>query len=139
MEAPTLRFQRQHQELQSMAMALIDESKEPTRDARQLRIQLARFAGKLRIHAAMETKALYPSLLASEVPEVRSKTQQLFEELGPVYDSFNEFELRWEDAETIANNRREFRKDLIRIMFLLGSRMLKEDSELYPLADQAWG
>jgi len=135
METPTHRFRRQHGELQGLAQKLLRLAVTPGTEARELRRLLAQFAGKLRVHAAMETEALYPVLLGSPDPVTRSKAERLHAELGSLYGTFDEFEARWDDAAAIDAHRIRFRIDLVRMMAILARRMVRENRELYPLAD----
>ena len=139
METPTHRFRRQHGELQGLAQKLLLLAVTPGVEARELQRLLARFAGKLRVHAAMETEALYPTLLRSPDPKVRGKAEGLHAELGSLYGTFDEFEARWTDGAAIDAQRIRFRIDLVRVMAILARRMVKENRELYPLADEALG
>lgn len=109
----------------------------PFGSAEEVRRLLAQFSGTLRMHAAMEEEALYPELLASKDPEVRSIAQSLHADLDGLYGRWNEFMERWPDAETIAAKRFAFRVDLVRVLTTLGRRMKREDDELYPLVERA--
>lgn len=96
---------------------------------------LARFAGKLRVHAAMENEALYPELLRSRDPAVRAVAERLFRELGPVYDEFDRFEARWPSAHEIAAEPRTFILQTLELFEILRRRMSVENKTLYPLVD----
>lgn len=133
---PTDRFRRQHRELQTLAAELIKLSLRPRAPGRELQRATARFAGKLKIHAAMETEALYPLLLEHEDPEIRARATELHGELGPLYGELDEFEKRWSTAEAIEERRFRYRLELARILQVLGRRMIRENRLLYPMADQ---
>ncbi len=133
---PTDRFRRQHGELQKLAAELIALSIRPGVPGRDLQRATARFAGKLKIHAAMETEALYPLLLEHTNPVIRDRAQKLYDELGPLYDKFAEFEERWNTVDKIDARRFRYRIDLARILQTLGRRMLRENRMLYPMADE---
>ena len=133
---PTDRFRRQHGELQKLATELIALSLRPGTSGRDLQRATARFAGKLKIHAAMETEALYPLLLEHDDPTIRERAAQLHDELGPLYGEFEQFESRWSTAEAIDAKRFRYRIELARILQVLGRRMLRENRVLYPMADE---
>lgn len=128
-------FRRQHRELQQLAAGLVRAALRSDADGVRIRRKLSRFVGKLRVHAAMETEALYPSLLESSDAAVRRKAERLHEELGPLYGLVDDFMLRWDSAEEIEARRVRFRIELTRMIAKLGWRMMREDRELYPLAD----
>lgn len=104
-------------------------------DASRCRRLLARFAGKLRVHAAMENEALYPELLRAPDPVVRATAERLFAELGPVYDEFDRFESRWPSALVIAEQPRVFVLQTLELFDILRRRMTVENKTLYPLVD----
>lgn len=109
------------------------------REAGRCRRLLARFAGKLRVHAAMENEALYPELLRSQDPAVRAMAEKLFSELGPVYDEFDRFEARWPSAHDIAAEPRVFVLETLELFEILRKRMSVENKTLYPLVDASHG
>jgi hypothetical protein len=129
------RFQRQHAELMSLAAdirAMLDvETIE--RDPRAVRVMLAQFAGKLRVHERMESEALYPALLEDERPLVRETAERLKRDLGPIYATFNAFEARYATVESLGVNPTAFIADTLVLFETLFRRMQRENKELYPL------
>jgi hemerythrin-like domain-containing protein len=135
----TEQFRRQHQELQALAVEIgrtLDlEALE--RDASQCRRLVARFAGKLRVHAAMENEALYPELLRHPDPAVRAVAQRMAIELGPIYDVWDEYEARWPSALLVSQGPRQFVLETLDMFEILRRRMSTENKTLYPLVDAA--
>jgi len=119
-----------------MARNLTRLAMSPGMDPREVRRELSRFAGKLRVHATMENDALYPSLLASDDPEIRRRAGRLHAEVGTLYDAFDSFMDEWGDAGAIDRRRVRFRIELVRMLSVLGRRMVRENRELYPMADE---
>lgn len=105
------------------------------REASPCRRLVARFAGKLRVHAAMENEALYPELLRSPDPVIRATAERLFAELGPIYDGFDRFEARWPSAIAITEEPRLFILSTLELFDQLRKRMSIENKTLYPLVD----
>src|SRR5258707_186364 len=99
-------------------------------DASEVRRRLARFVGRLKLHAAMENDALYPRLLASTHPEIRDKARSMLGEVGGIYDEFFVFSRRWLQAGVIERDPSTFGAELFRVMKLLGRRMSRETKEL---------
>ncbi|MCB9597090.1 MAG: hemerythrin domain-containing protein [Sandaracinaceae bacterium] len=128
-------FRRQHRELQKLAHELSKAAMTTHYDAERILVSLRRFIGKLRVHAAMETEALYPTLLHHEDGSVRQRAESLHQELGPLYGLMEEFVARWSSAEEIDARRIRFRIELARVLGKLAWRMMKENRELYPMAD----
>ena len=131
----TQTFRRQHGELQRIAAELTKLALVPGTPAESIRATLGRFVGKLRVHARMETDALYPRLMTHEDAEIRRRSERLHAELGPLYGLVDEFVERWGTAEAIDQRRIRFRIDLARMLAKLGWRMRRENEELYPMAD----
>ena len=66
---------------------------------------------------------------------VRARAAVLHEELGPLYGLMEDFVARWSTAAEIDARRIRFRIELVRVLARLGWRMMKENRELYPMAD----
>lgn len=105
------------------------------RDATICRRLVARFAGKLRVHAAMENDALYPELLRHDDPAVRTLAARLVRELGPVYEGFDAYEARWTSAHAISIDPRGFMVSTLETFEMLRRRMATENKQLYPVVD----
>lgn len=130
-------FQRQHEELARLATEIVAhltiEGLE--RDHHEVRRLVARFAGKLRMHATMENEALYPRLRAHPDPEIRAAAERLWNEVGTIYSQFAEYSDRWLVGDAIARDPRTFVQDTHRLFATLGKRMQRENRELYPLVE----
>ena len=137
--ARTDSFRRQHAELASLAVDIRNKLsvEEIERDARGVRTALARFGGKLRVHARMENEALYPDLMTHRDAQVRMTASKLLDEVGTLYAMFDRLEQRWTGAEDIRGKPREFILDVLSCFEQLGRRMSIENKTLYPLADAA--
>jgi len=135
--ARTDSFRRQHAELASLAVEIRNKLsvEEIERDPRAIRTQLARFGGKLRVHARMENEALYPDLMTHADAQVRTTASKLLDEVGTLYALFDRLEQRWRGAEEIGAKPREFILDVLGCFEQLGRRMSVENKTLYPLAD----
>lgn len=102
------------------------------REPRVLRVMLAQFAGKLRVHERMES-ALYPPLLEHERPFVRETAERLKRDLGPLYATFDAFEARYATVESLTVDSKAFIADTLALFETLFRRMQRENKELYPL------
>lgn len=133
----TEKFRRQHAELAALAAELRGRLslEEVERDPRGVRTLLARFGGKLRVHARMENEALYPDLLAHADDAVRQEASALLADVGPLYATFDRLEQRWPGAEQVSADPRSFILDVLGCFEQLGRRMMLENKRLYPLAD----
>ena len=130
-------FQRQHHDLVLLSMEIVKDATPQSMavDAAEVRRRLARFVGRLKLHAAMENDALYPRLVVHERADIREKARLLQREVGGLYDELFAFSRKWLGAGVIEGNPTGFGAELARVMGLLGQRMSRESKELYPLVD----
>jgi len=137
--ARTETFRRQHAELATLAFDIKNRLsvEEIERDPRGIRTSLARFGGKLRVHARMENEALYPDLMTHRDERIRREASRLLDEVGTLYAMFDRLEQRWATAEALAGAPREFILDVLACFDQLGRRMSVENKTLYQLADAA--
>lgn len=137
----TARFARQHAEIVELSKSLLKslDTRSLQQDPTAARRALATFAGRLRVHAAMEQEALYPRLLASPSPAVAAKARELFDEIGPIYQAFFSFLGRWADAQTIQANPEDFCRETMMELQRLKLRLKRENEELYPMVDSLEG
>ena len=104
-------------------------------DPNPVRHLLARFKGKLEIHASMENEALYPRLLAHPDAGVRETANRLQGEVGDLYKNVGTYLERWPTSQKISSNAPDFARETFDVLRALGKRMKREDRELYPLVD----
>jgi hypothetical protein len=140
-DVDTSNFRRQHKELMKLAgelMALLEAERVRQR-VHDVLLSLARFNGKLRIHAAMENDALYPRLLTDPDEAVQRAAQVLYDEVGDLYRTFDRHARRWSSTEAIAGDAEMFIAETMELLRRLGARMMRENAELYPLVDARAG
>jgi serine/threonine protein kinase len=137
---PTDNFRRQHDELARLGTELLQQLAEPPEqiaaNASELRRSMARFAGKLSVHASMENDALYPRLLEHGDPHIRATARALFDEVKGIYSSFGAFTKRWPSTDSIVADPSAYARECQRVLKTLWARMVRENDELYPLADR---
>jgi hypothetical protein len=135
------RFRRQHEELKNLGIEIASKLSRKTiaDEAADVRRLVAKFAGKLTVHASMENEALYPRLFDHSDPAVRTRAKELFDEVGDLYATFNDYAARWPTVAAIQANGPAFVKETREILFRLAIRMTRENDELYPLVDASGG
>ncbi|MEW5850587.1 MAG: hemerythrin domain-containing protein [Myxococcota bacterium] len=135
---PTARFRRQHAELFELAQELlaIRDPEAVRADATNVRLRMARFLGKLRVHAAMENDAMYPRLLKDPDPRIQETARRLFTDVGPIYDEVFAYADRWPTAAAVAADPTTFVQETKKVLRRLGERVTLETMELYPLVDE---
>lgn len=129
----TTRLQRQHLELMQLAQEIgrLLRPEVIEADARTVRILVARFAGKLRVHDRMESDGLYPALLVDPRVEVREAATRMKAELGGIYAFFDGYEKKYPDAASLLRDPQRFIADTLELFTVLGKRMHRENKELY--------
>jgi hypothetical protein len=131
----TDRFRRQHEELLAMSSDIVRDLTCGRIDAGAVRRQLARFGGKLMVHATMENDALYPRLLHHARADVCSRARMLYDDVKRVYDAWEGYARTWLEPGAIEADEVGFRRATYDVMRTLGRRMAREQNELYPLVD----
>jgi hypothetical protein len=106
-------------------------------DAYPLSLKLARLAGTLRTHFAIEAEALYPSMIESSHREAALMARIYRDEIAHLAARFGRFVERWSDAAAIAAARRQFRFEAGMLFAALRDRLHRENRDLFPLADEA--
>jgi serine/threonine-protein kinase len=136
----THNFRRQHEELASLGaeiLAMVGSAESVAENAAAVRKVVARFAGKLKMHAAMENEALYPRLLQHRDPLVRAKAKSLFDEVERIYSTFGAYAAKWPTVDAIGADPAAYAKDTRRALATLWARMMRENDELYPMVDES--
>ena len=133
------RFRRQHEDLQQLGMEIAAKLSRKTilAEASAVRRLVARFAGKLTVHASMENEALYPRLLSHPDAAVRARAKELFDEVGSLYAAFHTYSARWPGVAAIEADPFVFVSETRELLMRLAVRMVRENDELYPLVDAA--
>lgn len=106
-------------------------------DAYPLSLKLARLAGRLRAHFAIEAEALYPPMIESGHREAALMARIYRSEIAHLAARFDRFVERWSDVDAIAAARRQFRFEAGMLFAALRDRFHREDRDLFPLADKA--
>lgn len=138
---PSENFARQHGELLVMANEISAVFASPgwEKDPAPVARLVAKFTGKLAVHNAMESEALYPRLLAHSDERVRTKARELLDEIDGIYDAFGTFAKRWASIDEIRARPMDYASGVKKLFAILGKRMGRENHELYPLADAHLG
>lgn len=130
----TEQYRQQHARLLELAGAISSRLGAEPLDGGEVRMELSRLAGLLKLHLAMEDEVLYPSLAASPDPEV-SETARIFaEEMGGLAAAFGAYNERWA-VDTIEREPAMFAEETRRVFAALARRIDRENNELYPLLE----
>lgn len=133
-------FRKTHQDIkglvgqigQRLNPAQLKNDVNMTREVSRL---LANLTGTLTFHFAMEDKMLYPYMLSVGNGGVADVARKYMAEIGGLAKTYGEFTKKWSSREAIQTNADEFCSETRNLFAAMGSRIAKEESELYPLYD----
>ena len=111
-------------------------SPEKIKDASEVHKLLLALSGKLKMHLAAEDKVLYPYLLKSKDANVHNVAKQFIDEMGSIGTAFEGYINKWKIKTEIEKNASGFIADTQGLFGVLGARVGKEESVLYPMADK---
>jgi hypothetical protein len=130
-------LRRQHDAASMLAAQLLVEidNYRGRESAYAISLDLAKLLGLLQIHLAQEDRSLYPSMIASGNEQAAAVAQRFFAEMGGLCQRLQAFASRWSCPKAISSDFDRFRHETIMILAALNGRILRENEELYPLAD----
>ena len=89
-------------------------------------------------HLEIEDDYLYPILAQRPQQEVRETASRLLAEIEDIKKVFLEYVAKWDSPETIVQSHSGFMSESQSLIKALGDRIAKENSELFPLADESY-
>jgi hypothetical protein len=128
-------YREQHGRIRQLAAGLQRAASAPT-PATDLRMELARFSGAVKMHLLGEDEGLYPRLLGHADPAVRAKADAFQQSMGSLAAAFLAFYARWIKPGATEADPAGFRTELGDVLAALSRRMELEDGDLYVLADR---
>lgn len=131
----TDKFRLQHDEILVLAGQISDQLKKKP-DAEMLRKQLSTLAGKVNFHLAMEDKALYPRMQQQKGSAADTLAAKFAGEMGGLARVFTDYNNKWQ-VSAIRADVAGFSEETRKVFGALAHRIKRENSELYPLADEA--
>ena len=95
------------------------------------------FSSLIKLHLAVEDKALYPALQRSGDATLARLGQQFQDDMGPIAQAFDGFARRWNTAERLRSDPQGFRNDANTVLKRVYERMQRENREFYPRIEEA--
>jgi hypothetical protein len=122
-----------HAKLRDIAGQILSALKHPLpagnpAGAREL---LAKLGGILTVHLAAEDQSFYPRLLSDKRREVSELAARFQHEMGGLKEAFGQHMKRW-SSEAVSGDTTGFARDTAALMATLGTRMDREEREIYP-------
>jgi len=130
-----INLQRQHVELLRLATELDAATRaieSPVGPAQARRV-CAQLAGRLRVHLAMEDEFLYPTLMDSPAAETAAQARRFADEMGGLAGVFGKYYDQWRKPQAIEVQSTQFVSETKSLISALGTRISREERELYPL------
>lgn len=134
MSIRTTTYRTQHEELERIAGELAGKLVAGSAD--ELRKDLIRLAGVLKVHLAMEDRSMYPRLLEHEDAAVRSMAREYQLTMGDLAPAFDAFYQKWMRRNAIEDARADFASETAKIAGALGNRIKLENENLYDMIDR---
>jgi hemerythrin-like domain-containing protein len=130
-------LRQQHDELLALVHSMTARlrSAQLARSGVEMRKFVATLAAKLRIHAAIEDRVLYPQLSASADSEIRDVALAFASEMGSLWADFEGYVAHWPHHASIQERPEIFVQETRAVLELLSRRIERENAELYRLIE----
>ena len=136
--AGTESFRKQHAELVEFVRKIepmLDAQKVVTA-AGEVRSLLSTMIDKLSFHLAVEDNSLYPRLKLHKDAKVRELANKFEIEMSGVMPVVEAFSRKWNES-AIRTDPHGFCKETHKIFAVLADRIQRENTQFYPVVDQA--
>ncbi len=133
----TANLRRQHDAAVDLVGEIVRASTtiERHQHAYDITVKLAKLTGLLRIHFVQEDKTLYPYMMASTNGLASDTARAFSAEMGGLSQTFEHFAQRWTSSAALLADPEGFRRESAVVFEALGKRIVRENEQLYPLAD----
>jgi hypothetical protein len=131
------KLKEQHLELLELVqeISLYLETDKLLSNAKKVRGLLSKLAARIDAHHVAEDRLIYPYLMNNERREVSEMASLFKDEMGGLLDFFFQYNEKWGHHESISEDPESFISDTNVITDALGTRIDREDSELFVLLD----
>ena len=138
-EAPILidNLKNQHSKIYELIdeMKIMVDQNDFENNSEDISMNINQLAGLLRIHLGNEDRYLYPKMINSEDDNIREIAEKFDAEMGGLSNNYITFKIKYNATHKIMENVLTFKNEFNSIMNKLLERLIKEDTELYPLVD----
>lgn len=131
-------FKTQHKEIADL-VGQVEKMLDPasvTVKADEIRTLLVTLSGKLSVHLAMEDKVLYPAMINSSNATAKSTAEKFATEMGTIGGVFKGYTDKWKTGAAIKADAAGFITDTKGLFTALKDRVVREERDLYTLAEQ---
>lgn len=139
--ARTENLRKQHAEILQLAREINARlsAQLDAADAAAIRPLLAKLAGLVSLHLAIEDRSLYPALAAHSDPEARMLSKRYMDEMAGIAAAFNDYVRNWQATAKMLADPAAFTSASKAVFNTLSKRIHYEHTELYPLLDALAG
>ena len=131
---PTDSLRRQHDELLEVAtkIAALLNPEAIEQKAEEIASLLAKLAGKLKMHLAMEDKSLYPKMISSTDTTTKDLAEKFIAEMGEISSVFSQYMNDWSSPTAMRADPKGFIKVTTDLFGAVKKRIDRENGQLYP-------
>lgn len=104
-------------------------------NAEKIAAMLITISGKIKTHLAAEDGFLYPALLKSQDIHVNKLAKKFQDDMQGIAQMYGAFSTRWCNGKMISSDPDGFRRAANDIFKALHERILRENTHLYPVAE----
>jgi len=98
---------------------------------------IVNMSSTIKLHLAVEDRALYPALQNGSNAELARMGQQYQKDMGPIAQAYEAFARRWNLPESVRSDVQGFRNDANRVLRMVYERMQRENRDFYPRIEAA--
>ncbi|MGE8703917.1 MAG: hemerythrin domain-containing protein [Achromobacter sp.] len=102
------------------------------RNAAEIAQGIVAMSATIKLHLAVEDRALYPAVARSADAELARKGREFQEEMDAIAAAYEGFAKRWNNARSLELDERGFRNDANTVLRRVHERMQRENHDLYP-------
>jgi iron-sulfur cluster repair protein YtfE (RIC family) len=134
----TEQFRTQHKEILLLAgeIGSLCQPRVAPGNETAIKAKLNALSGVLSVHLAMEDKTLYPAMISSQNSAAKNTASAFKDQMGGIAGAFKSFIGKYPTGKSILDHDAAFSADFKAIRTALQTRISKEESALYPLADK---
>ena len=102
------------------------------RNATEIARLIVAMSSTIKLHLAVEDRALYPALQRGSDAELARMGLQYQQEMGAIARAYEAFARRWNLPESVRRDDQGFRDDANEVLRLVYERMQRENHDFYP-------
>lgn len=127
------KFKHQHESILGSIDALRSLSRAGIAcNAEAIARKIVSMSSTIKLHLAVEDKALYPALQRGSNAELARMGAEYQKEMGAIAQAYDAFARRWNQPARLRQNEEGFRQDANQVLRMVHARMQRENHDFYP-------